>query len=95
MEGDILLSWYLIPGIIILLGYGIFGLFATVRIRQPDAIQAKMETSENVAPLPRKGLARNTKIVIGCGTAIIIAIGLTCAGTGYFIYTLRIPARWV
>jgi len=86
---DICLSWFLIPGIIILMGYGIFGLFATGSRRPPDMSQEVMGAPENVGPIPRKGLARKTKIIIGFGTAIITVIVLICAGAGYFVYTVR------
>jgi hypothetical protein len=80
------LPWFVIPLAIILLGYGVLGLFGTVRPRPTDGPQEKMGAPDNVGPVSTKGLAQNTKIIVGCG--IVVAV-LMCAGAIYFVYTLR------
>jgi ABC-type uncharacterized transport system permease subunit len=61
-----------LPWVIILLGYGIFGLFGKVLPGPESQTVNKADTPDNAGTVPQTGLKKNTKIATGCAIAFII-----------------------
>ena len=73
-----------LPWVIILLGYGIFGLFEKVLRGPYSATRYMTEFPSFIGPPPKKGLMKNKKFTDGIAIAFIIVMWIM---TQFFFWT--------